>query len=195
MFTLPVYTQTVLESLKVNDSVLTGWFSFFFFEKKCVHRIELRHSVNWCQLKGLKRWQNDRALSFSHNLLVVTFQLKWRSFILWYNPGLDHKTAATGTAIVIKAFCLLSVETIGNNGTQNFNYSVDSSVFWVESLNGKGIIRVKRLVPLSLLFRMSIQKRWYMFNFNFLSYHEIKHVKTCKTPIWNWMYKIVIFPR
>lgn len=34
MFTLPVYTQTVLESLKVNDSVLTGWFSFFFFENK-----------------------------------------------------------------------------------------------------------------------------------------------------------------
>lgn len=89
----------------------SDWLVFFFFlfeKKKCVYRIELRHSVNWCQLKGLKRWQNDRALSFSHNLLVVTLQLKWRSFILWYIPGLDHKTATTGTAIVIKAFFAFS---------------------------------------------------------------------------------------
>ena len=38
------------------------------------------------------------------------------------------------------------VETIAVNNSQHFNFSVDSSVFWVENLNGKGIIRVKRFV-------------------------------------------------
>lgn len=51
------------------------------------------------------------------------------------------------------------METIGNNGTQNFNYSVDSSVFWVESMNGKGIIKVKRLVHLSSFFSVGLFKK------------------------------------
>ena len=38
------------------------------------------------------------------------------------------------------------METIAVNNSQHFNFSVDSSVFWVENLNGKGIIRVKRFV-------------------------------------------------
>lgn len=114
MFTLPVYTQTVLESLKVNDSVLTGWFSFFFFENKmCPHD----KTPPFCELTSTER--SEKGLFFF----------------------------------------LLSVETIGNNGTQNFNYSVDSSVFWVESMNGKGIIKVKRLVHLSSFFCRIIQKR------------------------------------
>lgn len=106
MFTLPVYTQTVLESLKVNDSVLTGWFSFFFFENKMCPQDK---TPPFCELTSTERSEKG-------------------------------------------CFFLLSVETIGNNGTQNFNYSVDSSVFWVESMNGKGIIKVKRLVHLSSFF-------------------------------------------
>lgn len=52
MFTLPVYTQTVLESLRVNDSVLTGWFSFFFFENKmCPQDI----TPPFCELTSTER--------------------------------------------------------------------------------------------------------------------------------------------
>lgn len=114
MFTLPVYTQTVLESLRVNDSVLTGWFSFFFFENKMCPQDK---TPPFCELTSTER--SEKGL-----------------FVF-----------------------LLSVETIGNNGTQNFNYSVDSSVFWVESMNGKGVIKVKRLVHLSSFFCRIIQKR------------------------------------
>ncbi|XP_061163389.1 neural-cadherin-like isoform X2 [Saccostrea echinata] len=39
---------------------------------------------------------------------------------------------------------ILTVETIASDNMQQFNYSVDSPVFWVQNLNGKGIIRVNR---------------------------------------------------
>ncbi|XP_062566539.1 neural-cadherin-like isoform X2 [Saccostrea cucullata] len=41
---------------------------------------------------------------------------------------------------------ILTVETIATENAQQFNYSVDSPVFWVQNLNGKGIIRVNRLL-------------------------------------------------